>query len=112
MREKGEAHQIEVKKQAEELKGAISRKESAIVYADKQIQDNLKTVENTKNGIEIQQGKIKEAELKISLTKENVEVPTDNTYVNSYIDENNDLTALTHDNQTIVLAKGTKVTLE
>ena len=48
----------------------------------------------------------------ISLTKENVEVPTDNTYVNSYIDENNDLTALTHDNQTIVLAKGTKVTLE
>jgi hypothetical protein len=43
---------------AEEVKGSISRKESSINYADKQIQDNLKTIENTKNGIEIQQGKI------------------------------------------------------
>ena len=72
IKEKGEGHQIELKQQAEELKGAISRKESSIAYADKQIQDNLKTVENTKNGIEIQQGKIKEAELKISLTQENI----------------------------------------
>ena len=72
IKEKGEAHQIELKQKAEEIKGAISRKESSITYADKQIQDNLKTVENTKNGIEIQQGKIKEAELKISLTKENI----------------------------------------
>ncbi len=72
IKEKGEAHQIELKQKAEEIKGAISRKESSINYADKQIQDNLKTVENTKNGIEIQQGKIKEAELKISLTKENI----------------------------------------
>ena len=72
IKEKGEAHQIELKQKAEEIKGSISRKESSITYADKQIQDNLKTVENTKNGIEIQQGKIKEAELKISLTKENI----------------------------------------
>ena len=72
IKEKGEAHQIELKQKAEEIKGAISRKESSITYADKQIQDNLKTIENTKNGIEIQQGKIKEAELKISLTKENI----------------------------------------
>ena len=72
IKEKGEGHQIELKQQAEEIKGAISRKESSIAYADKQIQDNLKTVENTKNGIEIQEGKIKEAELKISLTKENI----------------------------------------
>ena len=50
----------------------MSCKNSSIVFADKQIQDNLKTVENTKNGIEIQQGKIKEAELKISLTQENI----------------------------------------
>ena len=75
IKEKGEGHQIELKQQAEEIKGAISRKESSITYADKQIQDNLKTVENTKNGIEIQQGKIKEAELKISLTKENIVSP-------------------------------------
>ncbi len=72
IKEKGEAHQIELKQKAEEIKGSISRKESSINYADKQIQDNLKTVENTKNGIEIQQGKIKEAELKISLTQENI----------------------------------------
>ena len=72
IKEKGEGHQIELKQQAEEIKGAISRKESSITYADKQIQDNLKTVENTKNGIEIQQGKIKEAELKISMTQENI----------------------------------------
>ena len=72
IKEKGEAHQIELKQKAEEIKGSISRKESSITYADKQIQDNLKTVENTKNGIDIQQSKIKEAELKISLTKENI----------------------------------------
>ena len=72
IKEKGEGHQIELKQQAEEIKGAIARKNSSIVFADKQIQDNLKTVENTKNGIEIQQGKIKEAELKISMTKENI----------------------------------------
>ena len=72
IKEKGEAHQIELKQKAEEIKGSISRKESSITYADKQIQDNLKTVENTKNGIETQQGKIKEAELKISMTQENI----------------------------------------
>jgi len=72
IKEKGEGHQIELKQKAEEIKGAISRKESSITYADKQIQDNLKTIENTKNGIETQQGKIKEAELKITLTKENI----------------------------------------
>lgn len=72
IKEKGETHQLELKHQAEEIKGSIARKNSSIVFADKQIQDNLKTIENTKNGIETQKGKIKEAELKISLTKENI----------------------------------------
>ena len=72
IKEKGENHQIELKQQAEEIKGNISRKNSSIAFADKQIQDNLKAVENTKNGIEAQKGKIKEAELKISLTEENI----------------------------------------
>lgn len=72
IKEKGENHQIELKQQAEEIKGSISRKNSSIVFADKQIQDNLKSIENTKNGIETQQGKIKEAELKISMTEENI----------------------------------------
>lgn len=74
IKEKGEGHQIELKQKAEEIKGSISRKNSAIVFADKQIQDNLKTIENTKNGIELQKEKVKEAELKISLTKDNIKV--------------------------------------
>ena len=72
IKEKGEGHQLELKQQAEEIKGDISRKNSSIVFADKQIQDNLKTVENSKNGIETQQDKIKEAELQIELKKENI----------------------------------------
>ena len=51
VKEKGEAEQIEVKKQLEEIKGQIDRKESAATFADKNIQDNLRTVENAKNGI-------------------------------------------------------------
>jgi len=70
VREKGEAHQIEVKKKAEELKGDIARKESAIVYADKQIQDGLKSIENFKNGIETQEKKIKDTELQIKLKQD------------------------------------------
>ncbi len=72
IKEKGEAHQIELKQKSEEIKGAISRKNSSIVYADKQIQENLKTIENTKNGIEAQQGKIKDSELKISLKQDEI----------------------------------------
>ena len=52
VKEKGEAEQIEVKKQVEEIKGQVGRKEIAIASADKGIQDNLKTIENAKNGIE------------------------------------------------------------
>ena len=70
--EKGEGHQLELKQKAEEIKGAISRKNSSIVYADKQIQDNLKTIENTKNGIEVQQEKIKDSELKITLKQDEI----------------------------------------
>lgn len=72
IKEKGEAHQIELKKKSEEIKGDISRKDSSITFADKQIQDNLKSIENTRNGIETQKGKIKEAELKISMTQDNI----------------------------------------
>lgn len=70
--EKGEGHQLELKQKAEEIKGAVSRKKSSIVFADKQIQDNLKTIENTKNGIEVQNGKVKDNELKISLKQDEI----------------------------------------
>lgn len=70
--EKGEGHQLELKQKAEEIKGAVSRKNSSIIYSDKQIQDNLKTIENNKNGIEVQRGKIKDFELKISLKQDEI----------------------------------------
>ncbi|MBP7211774.1 chromosome segregation protein SMC [bacterium] len=72
VKEKGEAQQIEIKKQAEETKGAIDRKQTAINYADKQIQDGLKYIENSKNGIEVQKKKIIDTELKINLKKEEI----------------------------------------
>lgn len=78
VREKGEAQQIEIKKQAEETKGAIERKQSAINYADKQIQDGLKAAENSKNGIEVQKQKIKDTELKIQLKKDEIKGIEDN----------------------------------
>ena len=42
----GEAEQIETKKQLEELKGQISRKNLAISATEKTIHDNLRTIEN------------------------------------------------------------------
>ena len=72
IKEKGEGHQLELKKQAEEIKGSIDRKNASIVYTDKQIQDNLKSVENAKNGIEVQEGKIKDSLLQIELKKEEI----------------------------------------
>ncbi len=65
VKEKGEAEQIEVKKQVEEIKGQADRKEAAINYAEKNIQDNLKTVENAKNGIENLNQKNEKAKLQI-----------------------------------------------
>ncbi len=54
----GEAEQIETKKQLEELKGQISRKNLAISASEKAIHDNLRTIENSKNGIENHKEKI------------------------------------------------------
>ena len=48
MSKKGEDKQIELKKQAEELKGSIDRKENAINYADKQIFDTVNARLNNK----------------------------------------------------------------
>ena len=72
IKEKGEGHQLELKKQAEEIKGSIDRKNASIVYSDKQIQDNLKSIENAKNGIEVQESKIKDSELQIQLKQDEI----------------------------------------
>ena len=72
IKEKGEGHQLELKQKAEEIKGLIDRKNASIDYADKQIQTNLKTIENTKNGIEVQENKIKDSELQIKLKQDEI----------------------------------------
>lgn len=65
IKENGEGQQIELQKKAEGKKGEIDRKNASIDYADKQIQANLKSIDNAKNGIEVQENKIKDNELKI-----------------------------------------------
>lgn len=68
----GEAEQIETKKQLEELKGQISRKNLAISSVEKTIHDNLKTIENSKNGIENHKEKIEKINLKIEEKKSEI----------------------------------------
>ena len=58
VRAQGEEKQLEVKKLAEEKKGAIDRKQGAIAQCEKTTLDNLKSIEGYKNGIEIQKQKI------------------------------------------------------
>jgi len=72
IKEQGETKQLELQAQAGVIQGNITQKESATDYADKQIQGNLKTIENTKNGIETQEGKIKDAELQISMKQDEI----------------------------------------
>ena len=74
LKEKGESEQIELKKQEEALKGEKDRANLASVYADKQIQDGLKTIENSKNGIENYKKKIEDFNLKINLKNEEIKV--------------------------------------
>ena len=72
IKEKGEAHQIELKKQEETIKGEIDRKNNASNYADKQIHDGLKAIEGAKNGIEGYKKKIEDFNLKISLKNDEI----------------------------------------
>ena len=79
VKEKGEAQQIELKKQEEALKGEIDRKENATNYADKQIHDGLRSIENAKNGIENFKKKIEDFKLKIKLKGDEIAVIKENT---------------------------------
>ena len=69
--EKGEAQQLELKRQEESLKGDIDRKNSAINFAEKQIVENKRIIENSNNGIESHKKKIDDFRLQISLNIEN-----------------------------------------
>ncbi len=77
-KEKGEDKQLELKKQAEELKGAIDRKNNAIIYTEKQISDGLKSIENAKNGIENQRKNIENTKLKINLKQDEIKIIENN----------------------------------
>ena len=79
VKEKGEAQQIELKKQEEALKGEIDRKENATNYADKQIHDGLRSIENAKNGIENFKKKIEDFKFKIKLKDDEIAVIKENT---------------------------------
>lgn len=68
----GEEKQLDVKKNAEEKKGDIDRKKSAIALAEKTTIDNLKQIDSYKNGIENQKAKIKEFEK--SIQDKNIEL--------------------------------------
>lgn len=73
VKEKGEAQQLELKKQEESLKGEIDRKTNALNFADKQILENKKTAENARNGIENFTHKIEDIKLNITLKEENIQ---------------------------------------
>ena len=79
VKEKGESQQIELKKQEESLKGEIDRKNNATNYADKQIHDGLRSIENAKNGIENFKKKIDDFKLKIKLKDDEIAVIKENT---------------------------------
>ncbi len=81
VKEKGEAQQIALKKQEESIKGEIDRKVNATNYADKQIHDGLRSIENAKNGIENYNKKITDFKLKIEL--KNDEIKKINENINS-----------------------------
>ena len=81
VKEKGEAQQIELKKQEEALKGEIDRKNNATNYADKQIHDGLRSIENAKNGIENFKKKIEDFKLKIKLKDDEINIIKENTKV-------------------------------
>ncbi len=73
VKEKGEARQIELKKEEETLKGEIDRKNNALNFADKQILENKRTIENAKNSIETFKKQIEDIKLNISLKIENAQ---------------------------------------
>ncbi len=74
LKEEGEQQQINLKKQEEEIKGEIDRKNNAIIYADKQIHDGLRSIENAKNGIETYNNKITDFNLKINLKNDEIKI--------------------------------------
>ena len=92
LKEEGEQQQINLKKQQEEIKGEIDRKNNASLYADKQIHDGLRAIENAKNGIDTYSKKIQEYNLKIELKKDEIKI-----IENNLEEKNNELKRILED---------------
>lgn len=78
VQEKGEAQLLETKKEAEEVKGLIERKNNAIDNADTQIHDKKRAIERFKNGIDEQGKAIDENKLLITTAEEEIKVIQNN----------------------------------
>ncbi len=65
IKNKGEDEQIEIKKQIESFKGLVARKKDSLRFSEKQVQDNIKSVETAKSNIESLKKKISESSSKI-----------------------------------------------
>lgn len=78
VKQNGEAEQIETKKKAEEVKGQISTKNLSITHAEKTIHDNLKTIENAKNGIDNHNKKIEQFKFQITKKEEQIKEVEEN----------------------------------
>jgi len=74
VKEKGEDELLELKRQEESFKGDIERKNHAISYADKQIQDGLKVIANDNNAIENNNQKITDFKSKIKSKEDEIEI--------------------------------------
>jgi chromosome segregation protein len=71
---KGEDEQIEIKKQAEALKGVISRKQDSISHIEKLTNDNIAGVQTAKNNIERLKEKIEDINLKIENKNDEIKI--------------------------------------
>lgn len=71
---KGEDEQIEIKKQAEALKGIISRKQDSINHIDKMTTDNINGVETAKSNIERLKEKIEDINYRIQNKNDEIKI--------------------------------------
>jgi len=76
---KGEDEQIEIKKQAEALKGIISRKQDSITHIEKVTTDNIASIKTAKENIERLKEKIEDINLRIENKKDEIKIIEQNT---------------------------------
>ena len=78
VKEQGEDERLNLKREEETFKSDIERKNHAINYAEKQIQDGLKVITNDNNSIEGNTKKIEDFKLKIQLKDDEIKIIQEN----------------------------------